>query len=324
MFLKKESFNEQVKEGSVAASTEIFDLGSATLGIVLENLIEKENAENNEQNQNDIVLNTRQIELLKENIIYTTSIIILTQNLDNDISYYTEYFTVQIFKNSIDAINDYYSIENKLPLVDVSACEAAIRDYYGWDFDTDIPISKINWNPELFSSDGFGDVSYLFYDPFNGENINSEQICKDIEVLVKIPTDPEKINITLYNEYKEKSIDILDSTNPFFTSRCIPFTNTTSNSDVTLADRRDLIYQNQSITCSIGCKYEGLDENQYAICNCYNTNETNAIIKNAFFSSLSESNIDIFICFRTAFNIVILFLFLFKFRIICSILDFFV
>jgi len=191
--------------------------------------------------------------------------------------------------------------------LDVSACESAIRDYYGWSIRTNIPISKVNWDPKLVNPDGFGDITYLFYNPFDGSNIDTSKICKEIGVVVKIPTDPEKINIELYKEYKNQSIDILDAANPFFTTRCIPFTNVTFNTDVTLGDRRDLIYQNQSISCSIGCNYQGIDERQYAICDCYNTQETKAIIRNAFLSSISESNIDIFICYKTAFNIVIYF-----------------
>ncbi len=292
------------------------ELGSASLGIISENLKgkidrdKKKHNNKNPKNQKDLIdvykyTEFDDIELLKSTIVKTVSVIILTQNLDNDIIFSTEYFTVQIFKNAIDALSDAYSIDNKLPLLDLSGCEKSIRNYYGWSIETDIPISKIVWDPKLVDSHSIVDVSYLFYNPFNGTNIDSSEICKEIGVIVKIPTDTDKIDIDKYIEYKNQSIDILDATNSFFTSRCIPFTNKTSNSDVTLGDRRDLIYQNQSISCSIGCNFQGLDEKNYAICDCYNTIETKAIIVNTLLLSISESNIDIFICYRTAFNIVI-------------------
>jgi hypothetical protein len=300
------------------------ELGSASLGVVKDNLKEKIDRDKKKKNDNSTTKNEdsinneyysefSEIELLKLSIVRTVSVIILTQNLNNDIRFATDYFTVQIFKNSIDALSDSYSIDNKLPLLDVSACEDSIRKYFGWSMETDIPISKINWDPKLVNYNSLVDVTYLFYNPFNGTNIDNSEICKEKGIVVKIPTDAEKINLDIYNEFKNKSINILDATSAFFTSRCIPFTNNTSNSDVTLADRRELIYQNQSISCSFGCNFLGLDEKNYAICECYNTQETKAIIGNIIFSSISESNIDIFICYKTAFNIVIYFFIIFKF-----------
>ena len=227
-----------------------------------------------------------------------------TSTIQTDMNYRTDYFTVQLFQNATQAINDPYSIANNLPLLDFSACEQKIKEYYNIPDNISIPVGKVNWDPSLTGSNNIGDVSFIFYNPYTGDRINQTEICSKVGIKVKIPTNTTNINTTLYEIFKNQSINILDTSSSFYNSRCVPFSNDTSDSDVTLNDRRSLIYPNTSISCSSGCSFQGLDSNNYTICDCYDTNQTQAILKNAILSGLTESNIDIFVCFSTAFDYV--------------------
>lgn len=243
---------------------------------------------------------------IKSAVVETTDTLLETKSLSTDLSYRTDYFTVQIFKNATSAINNDYSIQNNLPVVDFSPCEKKIRETLKIPDNIAIPVGKINWDPTLTNSNNIGDVSYIFYNPYTGERINQSEICKDVKIKVKFATNTTSINATLVEIFKNQSINILDTSSDFYNSRCFSFSNNTGESDVTLNDRRSLIYPNTSIACSAGCQFSGLDANNYTICDCYNTNETQAILENAILSALSESNIDIFVCYSNAFDYVIL------------------
>ena len=303
-----DSYNQQVKNGEAKATTSLFDLASATIGVVKTvntNTIntpipsqtsptQQPTTNVNQQPNNNInnpQINREPVRQIKLAVTDTADTIVETQTVSKDLNYRTDYFTVQIFTNATAAINDEYSIQNNLVMVDFSPCEKKIREVLKIPSDIAIPVGKINWDPSLTNSNNIGDVSYVFYNPYTGAKINQTEICKDVGIQVKIPTNTTGINTTLYEIYKNQSINILDSSSDFYNSRCFSFTNDTSDSDVTLNDRRSLIYPNTSISCSTGCKFSGLDANNYTICDCYDTNETQAILQNAILSGLSESNI---------------------------------
>lgn len=241
---------------------------------------------------------------VKLSVMETTDSFVETKSLNTDLNYRTGFFTVQVYQNSTKALNDPYAIENGLPLMDVSKCEEKIREYYGFPPGTTIPIGKVNWDPSLSDSENVGDVSYVFYNPYTGDKINQAKICKDIGVEIKLPVNTTNINMTEYEKFKNQSIDILDPNSEFFNSRCIPYANSTSGGDVPLSDRRKKIYQNTAVSCSEGCTYKGIDKNNYTICDCKETNSTQAAVAEVVLPGLESSNIEIFICFDAAFTAV--------------------
>lgn len=238
----------------------------------------------------------------------TTDVLVESRTLDTDLSYRTGYFTVQIFQNSTNALNDPYAIENGLPLMDTSLCEEKIRDFYGFPEGTTIPIGKVSWDPTISDADNVGDVSYVFYNPFTNEKIDQSEICKDVGIQVKMPVNTTGINMTEYDNFKNQSIDILDPDGEFFNSRCFPFVNTTSGGDVTINDRRKKIYQDTAVSCSDGCEYKGVDKNNYTICDCKSTSSSQTSVVSAPIPGLESSNIEIFVCIDTAFDPVFFFL----------------
>jgi hypothetical protein len=239
---------------------------------------------------------------VKLSVLETTDLFITSTSINTNLNYRTGYFTVQVFQNSTQAFNDPYSIQNGLALMDSRACEKKIKEFYGFSSEVTIPVGKINWDPTLSDADNIGDVSFIFYHPYTGQKINQAEICKDIGIQVKLPVNTTGINMTEYENFKNKSIDILDPNGEFFNSRCFPYVNETSDADVTINDRRKNIYTETSVSCSIGCTYKGIDKNNYTICDCKETNTTQAAVTTVPLPGLENSNIEIFICFDSAFT----------------------
>jgi hypothetical protein len=86
---------------------------------------------------------------------------------------------------------------------------------------------------------------------------------------VKIPIQQNSsIDISMYNEFKNQGINLYDSEDPIYTSRCITFKNKTNGYDTTLNSRRLNLYPNRSVICNANCTFQGFDENNYVQCDC--------------------------------------------------------
>ena len=74
----------------------------------------------------------------------------------------------------------------------------------------------------------------------------------------------------VFKEMNEKyNVDIFNKNSPFFNDICFTFDN--EGYDITLSKRKNMFYF--SISCSEGCKYIGIDNDGYSICNCNNAGE---------------------------------------------------
>ena len=70
------------------------------------------------------------------------------------------------------------------------------------------------------------------------------------------------------------------------------------------------IYKNLSLSCgSDNCLFVEIDENDYTVCNCGNTNDTQAFIENVYFNPTSLYNLDIALCIETLTTVYIIFYF---------------
>ena len=124
--------------------------------------------------------------------------------------------------------------------------------------------------------------------------------CKSIQI-------KQRIKNTTYNdkEFKklkeELNVDIFNREDMFFNDICISYVDDTNQTDVTLSSRREKF--SQTSTCSNDCKYQGIDEHGYSLCECA-TNATNVFnkFKDTKFNSLVSSNISIVKCVNNAFT----------------------
>jgi hypothetical protein len=252
---------------------------------------------------------------LKQDVTGITDSLI-KYNIDNNAqtttSYKTDSFNVQVFNSQSYQDNVNYSKDNKLAIVDITPCLDKIKAYLNiTDSSVSVPIEKIDFDASLTTitnttnGNGLGDVTYNYYNPFTGEKLNSTLICANTRTEVKMPLNTTALNMTLYNQYKVKNINIYDKNSDFYTSRCFSYQDD-SGMDVPITQRNTSIFQGISIECSKGCTFSYIDSDNYTVCDCSNTNSTRADFSdNAAISGITNSNLDIFLCASIAFNSVI-------------------
>ena len=138
------------------------------------------------------------------------------------------------------------------------------------------------------------------FNPSN-EVYNISKECANYPIIIAIPPNPNiTINFTAVNYLKKDGFNILDPNDPFFSDRCIPYVY--SNCDTTLDFRKSYFFQNQSINCSAGCLFSGFDSNNYTICNCTQTTNMNTFSTTSVMTSVTNLNILIFLCYKTAID----------------------
>ena len=98
-------------------------------------------------------------------------------------------------------------------------------------------------------------VKYVVYD---GNNTQLDlSVCQDEKININYALkENSNLNLTMYSEFSNKGIDILNSSDSFFNDICYSYSDGTS--DMILSDRIAEIYQNYSL-CDSGCDYEGIN-----------------------------------------------------------------
>ena len=160
-------------------------------------------------------------------------------------------------------------------------------------------------------------VELAVYD-YNGNKLNMG-LCEEEIVVMKYIGDLKDIDINKALELAKQGIDIFNAKDSFFNDFCYPYSN---NSDITLSDRREDLYQNISF-CGEECLYDGIDyELLTAKCLCEaeliqfeneednngkdNKDKAKGItlndIANSFTSSLLDFNYIVIKCYNLVFD----------------------
>ena len=158
-------------------------------------------------------------------------------------------------------------------------------------------------------------TSYAFYNPDNGEKLNSELICKENFITVK-----ENIKSLLNDSYSNidsilyltgQNINVFNKSSEFYTSICYHF-DSPCDKDVALRDRLLVYYPNITL-CDAGCKNIGINLTAMTvICECKFKNLTldeleneDNIYKdvvNEVHKILSQVNLDVMECYKDLFK----------------------
>ena len=159
---------------------------------------------------------------------------------------------------------------------------------------------KIDWNSSLSGSkDQSGNITFSLFNPSTKEEYNISKECADVPIIISIPPNPSiNIDFTSVNNFRKAGFNVLDPKDPLFSDRCITYVY--NNKDTTLDFRKDNFFQNKSIGCSAGCVFSGFDSNNYTICNCTQTVSINSFPMANVMTSISNSNIFVFKCYKTA------------------------
>lgn len=128
---------------------------------------------------------------------------------------------------------------------------------------------------------------------------------------IKIPfKENERLNMKLYQNAAvlKGVVDLYDKKSPGYHSRCFKSEDFSTGGDTSINFRRTKLYQNETIGCSPGCIYEGLDNNKYVKCNCQINNDTsmsnNSTGDDPLFA-FPKLNLDISLCYMEVYNDVI-------------------
>jgi hypothetical protein len=220
------------------------------------------------------------------------------------------YLSSQIIKANNSTMDEWLSdsLTNGLSIVNVSQCITKIKSYYNISNNDNLTVIKTDTDASLGVENdddtpaGSKEVQINIY--YDNKKLNIS-VCDQSDINIKIPIDNSTMfNITKYNLFKEQGIDIFDPNDPYFTSRCNSYSS--DGYDTTVNMRLKNLYTNISISCSDGCRYDGIDEYNYVKCDCA------MVVQNYKFRSkwkkfvlkqLISLNFDIIKCPNRVFNV---------------------
>ena len=196
--------------------------------------------------------------------------------------------------------------------IELGECEKKIKDKYNIDKNDDLIIFKT----DLHSDDSSAIyVQYEIYNPYNFDYIPLD-ICKDDTININIPINLDKDTESLYLSLSESGYNLFDSNDSFYNDICSTYT-TENGTDITLLDRKNMIYDNNKNTylCQNNCEFILYNETtKKSKCNCnvqkeltitdikeikFNKTE---FIDNFLMSSLKNSNFKVVKCYKLIFS----------------------
>ena len=158
--------------------------------------------------------------------------------------------------------------------------------------------------------------TYSLYNPDSAQKIDSESICEqDLIILEKnitnIYSDKLRENYYIIKKLIEQGINIFNVSDPFFQDICYHF-DSPIKKDITLKDRILSFYPNITL-CDPSCEFRGLNLTlMTCVCLCrFNDIVNNDLIKdnilieeniNEFVEIISNSNLEVFKCFKYTFK----------------------
>ncbi len=261
------------------------------------------------------------IDKMKENIKDFTNIFLDKKSNSTNKIIKTEIFDLSINsqdpKNSESAEKE--AIKQKLSTTNFTECENILKKHYNISSDKYIILKKVEFDSKMdllrndnpYASKG---VTFEFLNPLTFEKLNTS-ICSQSEIKspMKIPfKQAERIKSDFYRESAaiNLDLDLYNNNSLGYHSRCVKSNQLTTGADLSINYKRNKMFQNNSIECSSGCTYGGLDENKYVKCDC-KINENMETSNNGgyvSFDPLPPMNYDIVVCYYEAYTDVIIYL----------------
>ena len=216
---------------------------------------------------------------------------------DSFIKYDHYYLQVYQYKDN-ENINK-IAKNKKLSIINLEQCIKDLKSHHKISDNEDLTIIKID---EIIENSSVNKVTFLSYDSKGNKLDNS--ICKNVEIQKPIINE-NLIDFSLSNTYNELGINIFNPKDKFFNDICFTYTSE-NGTDLTLQDRRKLIYQN--VSCEYNCEYHSINyEEKYISCNCSPiTEKLIAQLKpfpnNIFDSKLTNFNCNVLKCTKLIFD----------------------
>ena len=204
------------------------------------------------------------------------------------------------------------NINPNISSVDLGECEKRLKNNSGLSENDDLIIFKVDIKNDNLS------ITYVQYEIYNPKTLlkMSLDICKDLLILINIPVNLDENTLTMYDSLTQSGYNLFDINDVFYNDICSTYT-TENGTDLTLSDRKKIIYDNNgNITmCQKGCTFQTYNlTTKKSQCDCFvQTEETktnldeivieNSNIKDEFFNTLNNSNFRVLKCFKLIFSI---------------------
>ncbi len=153
-------------------------------------------------------------------------------------------------------------------------CKKILKKHYNIPEDKTIIVKNLQFDTKFnmkINDTTLSDSSnFEFFDPVTKDKLNST-LCNEVKSSIKIPF--KQSSRLKMQEYEEALVyinimDIYNAESIAFNTRCVRTNDFKTNGDTSVNFRRTKLYQNETIKCSEGCIYNGLDENKYVKCDC--------------------------------------------------------
>ena len=195
--------------------------------------------------------------------------------------------------------------------IDLGDCEEKIKQTRGLTEEDDLIIYKIDIKSEDLSTTY---VQYEIYDPRNYSYISLD-ICEGLFINVYTPVTLKESTESLFNRMSGSGYDLFNLNDSFYNDICSTYT-TKDGTDLTLLDRKNLIYDNNAniSMCQEGCTLLNYNATlKKANCDCKvqteetktNVNEVDfnkKDIASSFYKTLTNSNFLVLKCYKLVFS----------------------
>ena len=197
--------------------------------------------------------------------------------------------------------------------IDLSDCEQIIKKKFKIPNEDELIIFKTDICKED-SSAIF--VQYEIYNPYTLECIPLD-ICDDTTININVPVSLNENTELLYSSLSNSGYNMFDLNDSFYTDVCTTYT-TENGTDITLLDRKNLIYDNNKnvYLCQNGCQfvsYNGTTKRSKCNCNVQKTLTITNIkdlkfdreefVNDFLLKSIKNSNFKVMKCYKLIFSL---------------------
>ena len=219
----------------------------------------------------------------------------------------TENVIFQISSLSEQKDNDNPNISS----IDLGECEKILKNNSGLTEEEDLIVYKIDIKDE---DTGFTYVQYEIYNPRNLTLISLDA-CKDIQITVNVPVILDESTQLTYDSLSKSGYNLFNLNDDFYNDICSTYT-TENGTDLTLADRKNIIYNTNGnkTMCQEGCIFQSYNlTTKKSQCDCsVQTRETitnideinfeDSSLAEEFFDTLNNSNFRVLKCYKLVFS----------------------
>ena len=195
--------------------------------------------------------------------------------------------------------------------IDLGECEKLIKEKEGLSENDNLIVLKTDIKNDDLSS------TYVQYEIYNPNTLNkiSLDICGDLPISVSVPINLDENTKSIYDSLSQSGYNLFNLNDSFYNDICTTFT-TENGTDLTLAERKNLIYDNKAniSLCQDGCTFQSYNiTTKKAKCDCSvqsveTITDLNKInfdkkeLANNFFSTLKNSNFLVLKCYKLVFS----------------------